>query len=110
MRVYSDEAALAAGNHSTQFTPQCGTHGTYFAVNNGVIYSRAAANDNGSVRKWDSTTGNAIGGNVNGSFAVIPNLGGDNGSQLGGNRFDWGGFAAVNWMQDQTGLYVFAKH
>lgn len=40
-------------------------------------------------------------GNVNGSFEVMPNLGGDNGSQRGGHRVDWGAFATVNAISMQ---------
>ena len=28
---------------------------------------------------------------------------------MGGGTFDWGGFTAVNWLQDSTGLYTLGR-
>jgi autoaggregation protein RapA/B/C len=94
--TYGSESALAANTPSGTVTLQGGGfYGTYFAVSGGHIYGRAD-NSTNEVVKWSATTG-AIE-----ARGAIPDFGGGNGA----DSFDWGGFTAVNWLQDSTGLYT----
>lgn len=100
VQVYNNEADFSAGTVAqTVVLSTTGFYGTYFAVNNGVIYGRA---DNGTsaVRSWDATTGSVLQTRTN-----IPGMGGQNGAQT----YNWGGYSGVNWMNDSTGLYVVGK-
>ena len=88
-----------------------GFWGTYFAVRDGKFYGRAGVVKasfpsmpwpiDSSVARWDAVTGER-----ELDVASIPNMGGINGD----HTFDWGGFSAVNWMQDASDLYVMGKN
>jgi hypothetical protein len=103
--VYNSQSDFAAGQPSNSITLAGGNDfGTYFAVNNGVIYGRDSTLRDGNnwptdarVSKWNATTGAKIAGPV-----VIPGMGGQNGV----DTYNWGGFSGVNVNQDSTGLYV----
>ncbi|MGC1370963.1 MAG: choice-of-anchor D domain-containing protein [Candidatus Sulfotelmatobacter sp.] len=94
--IYPGPAALATNTpSSTVALFNGGFYGTYFAVQNGVLFGRTDLSTS-AVSSWNAVTGASI------SSSAIPNM-------CGGNAictFDWGGFSGVNWMQDSTGLYV----
>jgi sugar lactone lactonase YvrE len=94
--VYSGAAALATNTpSSTVALSNGGFYGTYFAVQNGVLFGRADQNTS-AISSWNAVTGAVI------ASSSIPNMCGTNVSCT----FDWGGLSGVNWMQDSTGLYV----
>jgi len=96
VNVYPGPAALAANTpSSTVALTNGGFYGTYFAVQNGVIFGRTDSTTS-AISSWNAVTGAAI------SSSSIPNMCGTNGNCT----FDWGGFSGVNWMQDSNGLYV----
>lgn len=101
--IYPGPAALATNTPSSSVTlANGGFYGTYFAVQNGVLFGRWESLSSGNfpstsgVASWNAATGASI------SSSTIPNMCGDNFNCT----FDWGGFSGVNWMQDSTGLYV----
>jgi sugar lactone lactonase YvrE len=94
--IYPGPAALATNTpSSTVVLANGGFQGTYFTVQNGVLFGRADTNTS-AISSWNTVTGAII------SSSVIPNMCGTNGSCT----FNWGGYSGVNWMQDSTGLYV----
>ncbi|EGE57403.1 UNVERIFIED_ORG: autoaggregation protein RapA/B/C [Rhizobium esperanzae] len=82
--------------------------GTYFAVRGGAIIGRTNEARGGEdpfpdqtyLAKWDASDGS-----LDQKGDPIPGLIGKNGS----GTFDWGGFTAVNTMQDSTGIYVVGR-
>jgi autoaggregation protein RapA/B/C len=100
LTVYANQAAFLADTPSGTITLQGGgPYGTYFAVNNGILYGRT---DDfvSAYAAWSLTTGNET------SVGSIPTMGGANGSQT----FNWGGFSGVNFLQDSTGIYLFGAN
>ena len=81
--------------------------GTYFAVSGGEIIGRTNETrgeedpfpDQTYIAKWDAD------GSFDQQGDPIPGLIGQNGA----GTFDWGGFTAVNTMQDSTGIYVVGR-
>lgn len=69
--------------------------GSYFSANNDVITARADSSST-TLRTFNGTTGASI------ASASIAGHCGNNGSCT----FDWGGFSAMNLLQDQTGSYL----
>lgn len=99
--VYDSEADLVANNVAQTVILSSGSfYGTYFAVQNGMIYGRTGSSGTG-IARWDATSGTLLE-----TRASIPGMGGANGT----HTFDWGGFSGVNWMNDSTGLYVFGRN
>jgi sugar lactone lactonase YvrE len=99
VNTYPGPAALAANTpSSTVALANGGFYGTYFAVQNGVLFGRLDSSSS-AVSSWNATTGASI------SSSTIPNMCGGNFSCT----FDWGGLSGVNWMQDSTGLYVLGR-
>jgi sugar lactone lactonase YvrE len=91
--IYPGPAALATNTpSSTVVLANGGFQGTYFTVQNGVLFGRADTNTS-AISSWNTVTGAII------SSTVIPNM-------CGACTFDWGGASGVNWMQDSTGMYV----
>jgi autoaggregation protein RapA/B/C len=76
-----------------------GMAGTYAVANNGTIYGRSSSISGTTVSAWDATTGALL------NTASIPGIGGVNFT----STFNWGGFSGLNWMQDETGTYVFGR-
>ncbi|MBP2445242.1 Ig-like domain-containing protein [Rhizobium leguminosarum] len=81
--------------------------GTYFTVRGGEIIGRTNEvkgegpfPDQTYLAKWD-----AADGSLDQQGDPIPGLIGENGA----GTFDWGGFTAVNTMQDSTGIYVVGR-
>ncbi|MCK4303180.1 MAG: PEP-CTERM sorting domain-containing protein [Candidatus Eisenbacteria sp.] len=76
-----------------------GIFGTYLEVMNGKVYGH----DNpasATASRWDASSGeNDL------STDVFPNMGGGN-----SHAFNWGGYSAVNFFQDGTGLYLLGKN
>jgi sugar lactone lactonase YvrE len=94
--IYPGPAALATNTPSSSVSlSNGGFYGTYFAVQNGVLFGRADMSTS-AISSWNAVTGASI------SSSAIPNMCGGNGSCT----FNWGGYSGVNWMQDSTGLYV----
>ncbi|HTU41079.1 MAG TPA: SBBP repeat-containing protein [Candidatus Aquilonibacter sp.] len=94
--IYPGPAALATNTaSSTVALANGGFYGTYFTVQNGILFGRSDENTS-AVSSWNAVTGALI------SSSAIPNMCGTNGSCT----FEWGGFSGVNWMEDSTGLYV----
>jgi len=101
IQVYNNEADFISNTVAqTVILSTTGFYGTYFAVNNGVIYGRTDSSSS-SVRSWDATSGAVVQ-----SRAPIPNMGGSNGT----HTYDWGGYSGVNWMNDSSGLYVVGRN
>lgn len=98
--VYDNQAAFEAGTSSGSITlGDGGFYGTYFEVNNGYLYARTD-NSTTAVAKWNATTGARVT-----DVSAIPEMGGQN----NGHAFKWGGYSAVNFMQDHTGMYIFSR-
>lgn len=99
--VYANAAAFDANTPMSTITlGGGGFYGTYFEVSNGKIFGRIGSS-NTAVARWDATTGVR-----DLSKASFPGMGGANGP----DTFNWGGYSGVNWMQDQTGLYVLGHN
>jgi autoaggregation protein RapA/B/C len=99
---YGTQSEFAAGTGTTIVNLLGGfPAGTYIAASNGTLFARNYLNNDSSnsVSTWSLSTG------LIGDTAAIPNMGGDNGT----HTFDWGGYSALNLMQDQTGIYVFGR-
>ncbi len=93
--VYLGAAALATNTPSSSVTLSGGFYGTYFAVQNGVLFGRLDQSTS-AISSWNAVTGQSI------STSAVLNMCGTNSTCT----FEWGGFSGVNWMQDSTGLYV----
>jgi sugar lactone lactonase YvrE len=91
--IYPGPAALATNTpSSTVVLANGGFQGTYFTVQNGVLFGRADLSTS-AISSWNTVTGAII------SSSAIPNM-------CGYCDFEWGGASGVNWMQDSTGMYV----
>jgi len=99
--VYANAAAFAANAPMSTLTlGGGGFYGTYFEVSDGKIFGRTSKGST-AVARWDASTGlREL------SKASFPGMGGANGT----DTFDWGDYSGVNWMQDQTGLYVLGHN
>jgi autoaggregation protein RapA/B/C len=98
---YANKAAFEAGIPSGSVTLQDpGFYGTYAAVSGGKLFGRTGSDDTSAAR-FNLATG-AIETSV-GSYADVNGL---NDSSIG---FDWGGYTALNFLQDSTGMYLLAK-
>ncbi|MEI6417694.1 MAG: PEPxxWA-CTERM sorting domain-containing protein [Sphingomonadales bacterium] len=105
VQTYRNAAAFEKGrsNGTIQLQGET-TSGTYMTVVDGKLIARTYGPaldewgypDGNTIGSWDLTTGQ-----FNGS-AAMPGMTGRNGA----DSFNWGGFSAVNVMQDQTGTYV----
>ena len=100
MQVYNSEADLVADNVAQTVSLASGFFGTYFAVDNGVIYGRTSSTGTG-VARWDANTGSILE-----TRASIPRMGGSNGA----HTFNRGAFSGVNWMRDSTGSYLMGRN
>ncbi|ACI55561.1 outer membrane adhesin like protein [Rhizobium leguminosarum bv. trifolii WSM2304] len=111
--IYDNAAAFEADNASGAISlgeydrGEYDIGGTYFAVRGGEIIGRTNEArgegpfpDQTYLAKWD-----AADGSLDQQGDPIPGLIGDNGA----GTFDWGGFTAVNTMQDSTGIYVVGR-
>jgi hypothetical protein len=96
---FDDLASFDSNSPSRTFSLSTLTHGSYFEVKNGVVYSRTS-NSNTSVASFDVTDGSII------DTAVMPNVQGSNGSSGG---FQWGGYSSVNFMADGDDLYNLGR-
>lgn len=107
VQMYKDGAAFEAGKVSSETKLEGrGTAGTYMTVTGGQLYARSYDPTgeygwpNGNVLgRWDVDSGAMTG------KAEIPDMKGENGA----NSFNWGGFSALNMMEDQTGRYVLGN-
>ncbi len=93
VQEFNSVAEFEAGTPSRTFS-LLGTEpsGTYFSVQNGILYGRST--DFGTtITSWDVQTGL-----ITGVSAPVPGMGGLNGT----NTFDWGGFSGVNVISDGT--------
>jgi hypothetical protein len=106
--VYDNGAALFA-HAASQTLTTAGGQGTYIAANQGKLYGRYeertpgnSPSDTTSAR-WDAATGatEQVG-------SPMPGMGGSDVNVA--DTFTVGLFTAVNWMQDQTGLYVLGHN
>ncbi|MBB3918324.1 Ig-like domain-containing protein [Rhizobium fabae] len=111
--IYDNAAAFEAGHASGAISlgdydkGEYDIGGTYFSVRGGQIIGRTNEArgedpfpDQTYLAKWD-----AADGSLDQKGASIPGLIGQNGA----GTFDWGGFTAVNTMQDSTGIYVVGR-
>lgn len=112
--VYDNASAFEAGNAGGAISlgdydkGEYDIGGTYFSVRGGEIIGRTNEArseedpfpDQTYLAKWD-----AADGSLDQKGASIPGLIGKNGA----GTFDWGGFTAVNTMQDSTGIYVVGR-
>jgi autoaggregation protein RapA/B/C len=106
--AYNSEANFAAGTPSgsmalpTSSDPTYGSisppAGTYFVVNNGILYGRPDASSN-TLDMWDATTGALLGS------ATFPGIEGTNGT----GTFNWGGFSGLDLYNDDGSLYMLGK-
>jgi hypothetical protein len=105
--AYNSEANFAARNSSGSITlpnsssvygPVSAPTGTYFVVNDGVLYGRPDASSN-TIDMWNATTGALLGS------ATFAGIGGTNGE----NTFDWGGFSGLNLYNDNGSLYMLGN-
>lgn len=94
--VYANAAAYEAGSPSTSLILSTNSYNDYFAVQSGKVFARTS-NSTADVGRWDATTGAAE------TTVSLPGLEGPNPPEFG---FNWGGFSAVAWYNDSTGLYV----
>jgi len=97
--VFNNKADFDSNTIASTITPEGGSHGTYFEVINGKIYSRSD-NSTSSVSVWDANTGLK---EASQSFA---SMGGLNVV----HTFNWGGYSGVNFMEDQGNLYLMGKN
>jgi autoaggregation protein RapA/B/C len=112
--IYDNAAAFEAGHASGAISlgdydkGEYDIGGTYFSVRGGEIIGRTNEArgeedpfpDQTYLAKWDAADGSS---DQRGD--PIPDLIGENGA----GTFDWGGFTAVNTMQDSTGIYVVGR-
>ncbi|PDT00980.1 hypothetical protein CO666_28045 [Rhizobium chutanense] len=112
--IYDNASAFEAGKASGAISlgdydkGEYDIGGTYFSVRGGEIIGRTNEARSGEdpfpdqtyLAKWD-----AADGSLDHKGASIPGLIGQNGA----GTFDWGGFTAVNTMQDSTGIYVVGR-
>lgn len=84
--------------NSTVSLSGVGAWGTYQTASNGQLLGRTN-NSNSATGKWDLGTGNLV------QTGSVAGMGGLNGT----HTFDWGGYSGVNFMQDQTGIYVVGE-
>lgn len=104
VQVYKNAAAFQAGKVSEILKLDCAVMaGTYMTASGGQLYGRIFDNkgdwgypEASVFGRWDLATGQLN------AKAEMPNMGGRNGS----DTLTWGGFSALNSMQDQTGRYV----
>lgn len=104
VQMYKNAEAFQAGEIS-EILKLDGTMiaGTYMTASGGQLYGRIfdGKGDGGYPEasvfgRWDLATGQLN------AKAEMPGMGGRNGS----DTFNWGGFSALNSMEDQTGRYV----
>ncbi|MBY5593479.1 hypothetical protein HFO42_04775 [Rhizobium leguminosarum] len=106
--IYDNAAAFEADHASSAISlGEYDIGGTYFSVRGGEIIGRTNEvrgegpfPDQTYLAKWD-----AADGSLDQQGDPIPGLIGENGA----GTFDWGGFTAVNTMQDSTGIYVVGR-
>jgi autoaggregation protein RapA/B/C len=112
--IYDNAAAFEADNASGAISlgdydkGEYDIGGTYFSVRGGEIIGRTNEArgeedpfpDQTYLAKWD-----AADGSLDQKGDPIPGLIGKNGA----GTFDWGGYTAVNTMQDSTGIYVVGR-
>ncbi|PDV85066.1 hypothetical protein CO652_28390 [Rhizobium sp. H4] len=112
--IYDNAAAFEADNASGAISlgdydlGQYDIGGTYFAVRGGEIIGRTNEArgeedpfpDQTYLAKWDASDGS-----LDQKGDPIRGLIGENGA----GTFDWGGFTAVNTIQDSTGIYVVGR-
>ena len=111
--IYDNAAAFEADNASGAISlgeydlGEYDVGGTYFSVRGGEIIGRTNEvrgegpfPDQTYLAKWD-----AADGSLDQRGDPIPGLIGENGA----GTFDWGGFTAINTMQDSTGIYVVGR-
>ncbi|MFS2180187.1 Ig-like domain-containing protein [Rhizobium pisi] len=105
--IYDNAAAFEAGHASSSISlAGFDIAGTYFSVRGGEIIGRTDEVGSGTwadqtyVAKWDSSDGS-----LDQQGAPIPGLIGQNGP----GTFGWGGFTAVNTIQDSSGIYVVGR-
>lgn len=106
---YSNAAAFQAGLPSGNITVTNNSSGpngsvspptgTYFVVNNGMLYGRPDDNSN-NIAEWNATTGALV------ATTSIPGVGGTNFT----DTFNWGGFSALNLFDDNGTLYMLAMN
>jgi DNA-binding beta-propeller fold protein YncE len=106
--VFDNAASFAANTPSGTVTLQNGGFwGTYLTASGAKLYARSSASLSSSgwpqdaiASRWDASTGA-----IETTRSAIPNMGGLNGA----HTFNWGGFSGVNWLQDETTVYVLGK-
>ncbi|TFU06114.1 PEP-CTERM sorting domain-containing protein [Polymorphobacter arshaanensis] len=104
VQMYKNAAAFEAGEVSEILKLDGAMMaGTYMTATGGQLYGRIfdaqgewGWPDANILGRWDLATGQLN------AKAEMSNMGGRNGS----DTFNWGGFSALNTMQDQTGRYV----
>jgi len=109
VNTFASTAAFKAGTPSFSVPLQNGGFfGTYFTVKGNEIFGREGLGKgvfgfpvDTSAARWNATTGA-----IDAALAGFAGMGGVDGP----HTFNWGGFSGVNFMQDQTGLYVFGKN
>jgi hypothetical protein len=104
VQVYKDAAAFERGRPTGAIDLQGDTtSGTYMTAIDGQLFARTFT----PTGQWDWPEGNVFGrwdlasGQLT-AKAEMPGMTGRNGY----DTFNWGGFSALNVMQDQTGTYV----
>ena len=99
---YNNVANFATGISSGSITlpdsPYSSPAGTYFVVNNGVLYGRPDYNSN-MIAMWNASTGTLVGS------TTIAGIGGANGT----DTFNWAGFSGLNLYNDDGSLYMLGK-
>src|SRR5215207_11736625 len=96
VRVYNSSAAYESGTGATILGLTPGGWGTYFAVQNGKIFGRSTSGTT-EVRRWSGTTGQ-----TELILSAVTGMGGENGN----HTFNWGGYTAVNVLNDNGQLYI----
>jgi hypothetical protein len=100
--AYNSEAGFASATSSSSMTvPNSSVSppaGTYFVVNNGILYGRPDDSSN-TLDMWNATTGALLGS------ATFPGIGGANFT----NTFNWGGFSGLDLYNDDGSLYMLGN-
>jgi autoaggregation protein RapA/B/C len=95
-------ASVADYRTNTGFTAMplapTGPFGSYYGAHGGVVLARPDSNT-ATITAYDGTTGAQI------TSATYADHCGTNGAC----GFDWGGYSAMNLLQDQTGLYLLGR-
>ncbi len=108
IRVYNNAAAYEAGTIAQSVTLSPRGYGIYFGVQGGKLFGRSTsggwygepASQFTELRRWNLGTGA-----TEQILSTVPAMGGVNST----HTFSWGGFTAVNVLNDNGQLYVLGQ-